>query len=200
MSASDSAPLEKLCETPRIFKMDNFARADEFAPILDIVRDPAQLAQRGVKTQHNKAGLSFEWKVASEPILKTLVERTYARLGFDNDLGFTLRFRNYQLDEYHPGHLDVYQVENVFLVATAILYLNDTTRGGETFFPRAQPESISIAPQAGRLAIWFNYTPAGDPDPLAFHEALPVQSGEKLTLTNFIYKPIEFSATNLLRT
>lgn len=197
MSTSVSAPLQKLCETPRVCMIDNFARADELASILDIVRDPAQLAQRGVKTQHNKAGVSFEWKLAGEPLLKTLVERTYARLGFDNDLGFTLRFRNYQVGEYHPGHLDAFQVENLFLVATAILYLNDTIQGGETFFPRAQPQPISIAPQAGRLAIWFNYTPAGEPDPLAFHEALPIHVGEKLTLTNFIYKPIEWSGTNL---
>jgi hypothetical protein len=79
------------------------------------------------------------------------------------------------------------------------LYLNDTIQGGETLFPRAQPQPISIPPQAGRLAIWFNYTSNGEPDPLAFHEAMPVRIGEKLTLTNFIYKPIEFGSTNLLR-
>lgn len=189
--------IQFLCQQPRVYMIDQFASADELAPILDIVRDPQQLAQRGITTQHNKAGVSFEWRVQNEPLLKTLVERTYARLGFDNDLGFTLRFRNYQVGEYHPGHLDAYQVENFFLVATAILYLNDTTEGGETFFPRAQPEPVSIAPQAGRLAIWFNYTREGERDQAAFHEALPVRVGEKLTLTNFIYKPLEYANREL---
>ncbi len=189
--------IQFLCQQPRVYMIDHFASADELVPILDIVRDPQQLAQRGIITQHNKAGVSFEWQVQSEPMLKMLVERTYARLGFYNDLGYTLRFRNYQVGEYHPGHLDAYQVEKFFLVATAILYLNDTTEGGETFFPRAQPHPISIAPQAGRLAIWFNYTRDGERDEAAFHEALPVRVGEKLTLTNFIYKPLEYANREL---
>src|ERR1700682_2190220 len=127
-SAASLAPFEKICDQPRVYLMDGFASVQELEPLLEIVRNPAELTRRGFALHRNKAGLSFEWEVATEPLLKVLTERTYARLGFDNDLGLTLRFRNYQVGEYHPGHLDAYQADNLYLVATAILYLNDTAQ------------------------------------------------------------------------
>ncbi len=83
------------------------------------------------------------------------------------------------------------------LVVTALLYLNDTEAGGETFFAKAQPSPVFIHPKRGRLAIWFNLLPSGRPDRAALHEALPVLRGEKRTVANFFYRPRAFAAREL---
>jgi prolyl 4-hydroxylase len=182
-----------ICSTPRLYVADDFATASECQHVLRRAADPLWLAVRGVETSQGVAGLSCELPVAGEPVLESLTRRTYALLGLDNDFGRTLRFRRYLSGEYHPAHLDQFQIGDAWLVATALLYLTDTAEGGETYFPQAQPEAVSVAPRLGRLAIWFNHLPTGEPDPAALHEALPVAHGEKATLGNFIYKPLSFA-------
>jgi prolyl 4-hydroxylase len=174
-----------------LYLAEAFATAAECDHVLRLAADPLWLAVRGVESQLGVAGLSCELPVAGEPVLEALARRTYALLGLDNDFGHTLRFRRYGPGEYHPPHLDQFQIGDAWLIATALLYLTDTLEGGDTYFPRAQPAPVSLAPRRGRLAFWFNHLPAGAPDPASLHEALPVVQGQKATLGNFIYKPVD---------
>jgi hypothetical protein len=173
--------LSALCASPRLYVKDDFLSADV-------------LEARGLPTKHDFTGLSCELSIDADPALQAIVDRMHALLGIDNDFGGTLRFRRYASGEYHPPHIDEYQIGELFLIATATLYLTDTEAGGETSFPRAKPRPVRVASRAGRLAIWFNHEPGGEVDPASFHEGLPVRRGEKVTLTNFIYKPKRFAA------
>src|SRR5689334_14927147 len=125
-------PLQVLCRAPRLYVIDAFASAAEVEYVLALMADPIALALRGVDTHRSVAGLAGELPVAGDTVLTALAERTYARLGFGNAHGPTLRFRRYAVDEYHPPHLDQYEVAGAWLIATALLYLTDTAAGGET--------------------------------------------------------------------
>lgn len=156
--------------------------------MLAIAADEAALAARGVETRRNETGFSFELPVAGDPALEGLAARMEAAAGLRNEFGGFLRFRRYAPGESHPPHLDAYVVEDLSLVATALLYLTDVEEGGETHFPAARPGPVSIEPRRGRLAIWWNYDAAGRPEEASLHEALPVVRGTKATVAHFIYR------------
>jgi hypothetical protein len=182
------------CASPRLFVLDGFASAAEIAHVLGATSDPQTLEARGIAVRHDSTGQSCELPVDDDSLLRTIVARMERLLGMDNDAGGTLRFRRYTPGESHPPHIDEYEIRGLHLIATATLYLTDTEAGGETSFPRAQPEAVKVASRAGRLAIWFNHAPDGSVDQTSYHEGLAVLRGEKVTLTNFIYKPLHFAA------
>lgn len=65
---------------------------------------------------------------------------------------------------------------------TAMAYLNDVERGGETVFPHAD---LIITPQEGDLIIWNNLKANGEGEPKTGHHAKPVLAGEKHVITQW---------------
>ena len=147
----------------------------------------AQIA-RGDGVRRDQTGTSCEVPVeGNDPVLETLRRRIAEAFGFENAQGATMRFRRYRPGEFHPLHVDEFQIDGDDLVATAMLWLSDTGAGGETVFPAALPAPLLLEPRRGRLAVWLNYHPDGTVDTAAMHEAAPVLRGEKVTLTAFLY-------------
>ena len=181
--------MQALCETPRIRVLDD--ALDEAAILTleaEIARQRESAIARGA-SKHDHTGLSFELAVASCPVATRLRDLAQRLLGLGNDLGQTLRYRRYVPGESHPAHCDHYEVGGTALVATALFHLADTQAGGATRFPQARPVPVEVAPKRGRLVVWFNHSADGAPDPLSIHDAAPVESGEKVTLTQFLYQP-----------
>jgi predicted small lipoprotein YifL len=102
-----------------------------------------------------------------------------------------MRFRFYGVGEYHPPHLDTYQIGDSTLILTALITLTNVGGGGETYFPDAKPKPLYFPPEAGRLILWFGHLPNGEIDQLSLHESKPVVDGKKLTLTYFFYQSLE---------
>ena len=116
-------------------------------------------------------------------------------LGFSGALiDPTFRFRRYGPGEFHPAHVDCYEIAGHHLVATALIYLTDPLEGGETVFPDAEGGPAIIAARAGRLALWFNYTPDGAVDGRSRHRSELLTRGEKATLAYFVYAPLACAA------
>jgi prolyl 4-hydroxylase len=177
--------------------IDAFAAEAEIAHVLTVAGAPIELIRRRIRPAHNQTGFSFEMPVQGDAVMEALAQRIYRTLGMDNEAGETMRFRRYAVGESHPLHKDVWQIGDAHLVVTALLYLTDVEAGGETYFPRSQPAPVLVKPRRGRLAIWFNHTPDGEVDEAAIHEARVVERGVKCTITNFIYKPLAYAATDL---
>ena len=184
--------------SPRLAVIDDFATDVEIAHVLRVASTPIELIRRGIYPVHSETGFSFEMPVRGDAVMETLAERIYTTMGMDNDNGETMRFRRYTVGERHPLHKDVWQIGDAHLIATALLYLTDVDAGGETYFPCAQPTPVLVEPRRGRLALWFNYTPEGQADEAALHEARVVERGVKCTITNFIYKPLAYATAEFL--
>ena len=189
--------MRTLSSTPRLYVIDAFAAEAEIAHVLTAAGAPIELIRRGIRPAHNETGFSFEMPVHGDAVMEALAQRISQTLGMDNEAGETMRFRRYAVGESHPLHKDVWQIGDVHLVVTTLLYLTDVEAGGETYFPRSQPAPLLVKPCRGRLAIWFNHTPDGEVDEAAIHEARVVKRGVKCTITSFIYKPLAYAATKL---
>jgi hypothetical protein len=171
---------------PRLYVQDGFASADEVAHILAITSDLGAWAAEGLTVNTDFTGTSFELPVAEDPVVQGLTERTYELLGVRNRVGFSVRFRRYGPGEWHPSHTDTYQISGFHLVATAMITLQGPEEGGETEFPVASPP-VLVPARTGRLAMWLNVLPNGADDIRSSHASLPVEAGDKVTITNFIY-------------
>jgi prolyl 4-hydroxylase len=68
---------------------------------------------------------------------------------------------------------------------TALIYLNNTYKGGQTNFPNI---NRVIKPEVGKLIIWDNIDEFGKNDPESFHEGLPVEFGNKYIAVIWIDK------------
>lgn len=174
---------------PRLTVLNRFLDEDDLQRIDRLTGNTESLERAGVVVRRDETGLSCELPLELDPVLSGLARRIDATLGLANEFGPTLRYRHYAIGDSHPPHLDAYRIGDLYLVATAILYLTDTDSGGETAFPDAMPEPLAIAPRRGRLVFWHNYRADGTPDPASRHEGLPVRAGEKRTLAAFIYRP-----------
>lgn len=178
-----------------IWQFDGFLDPESCAALSALARDPRwRLAQPAAPDKHpdpaQKGGYCVEVEAESDPRLLELRARLEALAGMESDVCETLRYRRYLPGEGHRPHLDCYTVEDRELLATALLPLRTTPRGGETRFPLAD---LSFAPAQGRLILWYNHLPDGEIDPLSRHEGLPVIEGEKEVLLYFFYKDRSFA-------
>lgn len=66
---------------------------------------------------------------------------------------------------------------------TFIIYLNDSFKGGSTYFPKM---GVEIHPFIGNLVIWSNISSKGVPYYNSLHAGMPVEEGEKWVLVSWI--------------
>lgn len=182
---------QRLALKPRLFVADHFIGCEETETLLEVARQITDSRVGAAGTlKHDETGTSLEMPVDCNRVVTAVAARMRASFGFANSMGDTMRYRCYRLGESHPLHSDCYEIEGHFLVVTAMLCLTASSDGGETHFPNAKPSPILLRPQQGRLAVWLNYLEDGSVDRHAIHEALPVNAGTKVTLTNFVYGPM----------
>jgi len=114
--------------------------------------------------------------------------------------GEKLQLLHYQPGQFYSPHQDWFKTDTLVTnlsqygqrIATCVVYLNDTTVGGETRFPKL---NISIKPKAGS-AVYFEYTNInGQSTDLCLHSSEPVIEGEKWVLTKWLrQKPVMSAA------
>lgn len=85
-------------------------------------------------------------------------------------------------DEYR-NHLDALPATDNQRVITALVYLNDSYAGGETYFPHLD---FAFRGEQGDALIFANVGAAGTPDPFSEHAGQPVKSGTKFIASRWI--------------
>jgi prolyl 4-hydroxylase len=80
-------------------------------------------------------------------------------------------------------------------VITVLVYLNTlASPGGETYFPEL---NLKIRPKEGTAIVWHNLDDSGSVDKSTYHEAMPVQAGEKWIMNTWLReRRFEFPETS----
>ena len=127
-----------------------------------------------------------------DPLVRLVSDRIVALMGLDSATGETIQGQRYQPGEEYKPHWDYFPVNDSYWPHmkaqggqrcwTAMLYLSDVPRGGETHFPYA---GLLVPPREGTLLIWNNLSKDGAPNRDSLHAALPVREGTKYVLTKW---------------
>lgn len=195
----DSFEMKTLCETPRIYLIENFLTDRECEYIIE--KAEPQL-QRSTVLDHNPKGAIDERRSSRgmffttnsvDPMLKNIEQKIFSIAHMPKENGEALQVLHYAIGGEYQPHYD-YFIESMpggaetlkrggQRVATCIMYLNTPKEGGETIFPLAK---VSVTPKKGQAILFYNMTVDGKEDPQSLHGGAPVIKGEKWIATKWI--------------
>lgn len=162
---------------------------------MDVVKLLAQPRLKRATVQNYKSG---ELEVANYRISKSawlrneehgVVARITRRIeditGLSADTAEELQVVNYGIGGHYEPHFDFARKEekNAFQslgtgnrIATWLNYMSDVAAGGATVFPQLR---LTLRPEKGAAAFWYNLHRSGEGDMLTRHAACPVLAGSK---------------------
>ena len=90
--------------------------------------------------------------------------------------GLYVTHTDHHMDEVPRGPHALWEARIGDRLATWMVYLSDVPAGGATVFPRA---GVTVWPERGSVAFWWNLNAAGRGDDDTRHAACPVLHGSK---------------------
>jgi predicted 2-oxoglutarate/Fe(II)-dependent dioxygenase YbiX len=153
------------------------------------VKDPERGAERADYRSNSGAGFSL---LESDLVLQLVNARVAAAASLPLANQEPTNVLHYLPgEEYRPHHDFITRSPNNEAelnacgqrAVTALVYLNDDYEGGETDFPQLD---WRYRGRRGDLLLFWNLTPAGEPEPRTLHAGLPPVSGEKWLYSKWI--------------
>lgn len=138
------------------------------------------------------ASLNADLTHVEHPVVALVEKRIADRIGRANNYAEELRGVWYRPGEGYRLHHDAFYPEASDFselvrdrgnrTATAMVYLNTLTLGGETYFPEL---GLTVAPRAGMLIAWRNLNADKSPDTRMLHAAHPAKGADKYIVTQW---------------
>jgi tetratricopeptide (TPR) repeat protein len=191
--ARDAVPaVEVHCGDPRIATCDGVFSALDCTHLIELAR-PHLKPSRTVSSRDNRVILS-DYRSSSahelqpfqeDPWALTLQRRLCALVDASLDRAETLSLLHYAPGQEYRPHRDYLSpmtlrepdgIRAGQRISTVFAYLCDVEAGGETEFPDL---GVKIEPRRGRVVLFRNVLPDGQPDTRTLHAGLPVTQGEK---------------------
>lgn len=179
-----------LTDNPRVIRFANFCTPREClhvaaiaAPMLEpaTIFDPAsgKMILNPIRMSDNASIGPTQESLPIQAINRRIAAATRTKV----TQGEPLTVLRYGPGQQYRPHLDILPNGDNQRMLTAILYLNDGYRGGETQFPLL---NVTIRPQAGDLLVFDNVDRTGATEPRSRHAGLPIVNGTKWIATRWI--------------
>jgi len=193
-AANDAPRVEQLRDSPRAWVVHDFLSAAE-CDFITNASIPYLIPCSGRTCEEIPSHADVHGNFVLEAVEKRIFDATFE--GTDEGSGFQIV--RYRPNHGFPGHNDRSGKMERNIVATAMVYLNDNSEEntGETVFPGALPEALSVTPKKGMLVVWFSCFPDGKTDRSAVHYGTKLTKGEKWILNKFLYQTEESCAKSL---
>ena len=180
-------------DAAEIWTVADFMAADECAELVEMIDrtcQPSEVFDHGYKEVWRT---SYSGNVDRDnPFVHTLESRIDQLLGLPHDFGETMQGQRYLVGQEFKYHLDLFWTKADYWKKeakqggqrsiTAMCFLNEVEEGGETAFTEL---GISVPPERGKLLIWNNQSPTGQPNELTMHAGTPVIKGKKYIITKW---------------
>ena len=180
-------------DAAQIYYHQDFLNAAQCAALIRLIdtnRRPSTLLSENPDTQF-RTSESCDMDRWS-PDVRPTDEAIAALLGIDTSNGETMQGQRYAPGQQFRAHHDYFHEGESYYdqvvqaggqrTWTTMIYLNDVTEGGATWFPQA---GIRVAPKRGLLLAWNNMNPDGSPNTATLHEGMPVLKGVKYIVTKW---------------
>lgn len=129
---------------------------------------------------------------SADPLVAAVEARISSLLGIPTDNSETVQGQRYGEGQQFKAHYDFFHTDRPSWPAqercggqrtwTAMAFLNQPERGGQTCFPEAK---VRVTPRTGNLLVWNNLDDGGAPNPHTLHQGLPVEAGCKYVITKW---------------
>lgn len=191
--AADPSVYRVPVDNGEIYAIADFLSADECTHLMGLIDQVAKPSQLFDDVYIEAYRTSFSGDVDGTDSFVRMIERRLSDLiGIDLSWGESVQGQRYLPGQEFREHCDWFDTNAAYWAGevdrggqrswTAMAYLNDVERGGETEFPCLK---IRFPPQAGVLLLWNNVTPEGEPNHDMLHAALPVEAGVKYVITKW---------------
>lgn len=199
-SQTSSHQIEVLSWSPRIFLIKHFLTTAECDYLIREAK-PQLTRSSVVAVNHpdveisddrTSSGMFFPTRT-TDSIVSNIEKRIAELTLLPIENGEGLQILHYTVGAEYKPHFDYFDKNTEGgaaaynrggqRIATVIMYLADTTEGGETVFPEA---NLKIRPVKGTAVLFYNCTPDGKEDPLSLHGGTPVIQGNKWIATKWI--------------
>jgi prolyl 4-hydroxylase len=137
-----------------------------------LVRDPIRTSDGG----------TIHWLI-EDPAVHALNRRLGAVTGTSADQGEALQILRYRPGQQYRSHLDFARASDNHRVLTALVYLNQEYKGGETHFVKT---GLKVQGRKGDALIFRNAAEDRTPDPMSEHAGMPVTGGTKYLASRWI--------------
>ena len=166
------------------------ARCQTLIQLIDANRRPSTtLANKGDPTFRTSESCDMNrWSSQVEPIDNAIADL----LGITRENGETMQGQRYAPGQQFRAHHDYFHAGQGYYdevtkaggqrTWTAMIYLNDVTEGGATWFPQA---GFRVEPRRGLLLAWNNMNADGTVNVDTIHEGMAVAKGTKYIVTKW---------------
>ena len=160
------------CDYARTLNEGLFQPATVFDSQRRAVRDPIRTSDE----------TTLNW-LLEDPAIHAMNRRLAVLSGTRAEQGEASQILRYQPGQQYRAHYDFQIGATNQRVLTALLYLNDDYRGGETAFIKS---GLKVKASKGDVLLFANTSADGKRDDMAEHAGLPVTQGIKYILSRWI--------------
>ncbi|XP_055353923.1 uncharacterized protein LOC129599652 [Paramacrobiotus metropolitanus] len=183
--------IEMAYDDPEVLIIHNAFSASQAQRIRELGKE--HLSRGLVMADGNTNRVVSQHRIAKVAFLENLLDPVIAEvnryIGHATNLDLTtaedLQVNNYGIGGHYVPHYDFFEnpwdpgkyfFEHGDRIATCLLYMTDVDAGGATVFPRL---NLTLVPEKGTAAFWYNKFKDGSPDVRTLHSGCPVLSGMK---------------------
>ena len=196
-------PIEKKAEKieypfTQIYAYKNFHSDQACSKLIECIN---KSTRKSTLANDNDEALSSDYRTSQtadlhffpEELIIDIDEKLENFMELDRFLGEALQAQKYNPGEYYKEHWDFfpprskkqYKVYCEWMgqrTWTTMMYLNDVSEGGETYFKHLK---LKVKPERGLLLAWNNLYRNGKPNYKTMHEALPPLKEDKYVITKW---------------
>lgn len=191
----DPSRVVQLSWRPRVFLYQDFLSDEECDYLISLAH------KRNEKSSSDGNGLEDVITKGQDDVVSRIEERISAWTFLPKENGKALQVLRYENEDSKKnfnyfGNSSLMQ-QNKHLVATAVFYLSNVTRGGQILFPESEvngdlwsdctKRNNILRPAKGNAILFFNIRPDTTPDPSSSHARCPVLEGQMWCATKLFH-------------
>ncbi len=178
----------------QLYTIDNFLSAYECETLLALAKHhlSPSLVSHSNGDNAFRTSLTCRLHCHDDPFVDYIDEKIARTLGVCLPYSEPIQAQHYAEGKEFKAHHDyfvpgsqehqAYTSEQGQRTWTFMIYLNDTPKGGGTYFPYLDH---TFYPKQGQAVIWNNLYPDGLPNRHTLHHGMPVEAGHKTIITKW---------------